>query len=66
MATKEQILQRMFYCYHGNEKKDIDQSDTAVSRERLSDKRFKPTCQARMLVWVFIGILHIGADEIHN
>ena len=54
----------MLYCYHGNEEKDIDQSDTAVSRERLSDEVFKPTCQDRMLVWVFIGILHIKADEI--
>ena len=36
-------------------------------RERLSDKRnVIPTGQGRMVVWVFIGILHIGVGEIYR
>ena len=36
-------------------------------RERLSNKRnVIPTGQGRMVVWVFIGILHIGVREIYR
>lgn len=35
-------------------------------RERLSDESLKRTRQDRMVVWVFIGILYMGAEEIYK
>jgi len=32
----------------------------------LSDESVKSTLQDRTLVWVFVGILHVGVEEVYK